>query len=242
MDIKELQKNWDNFGKTNPLWSILTLPSKMITNWQLDDFFETGIREIDAAIKYVESLGINIQRRKALDFGCGIGRLTQPLCKYFDEVCGVDIAPSMIELAKKYNRYGGKCRYYLNDTNNLQLFADKNFNFIYSNITLLHMEPRYFKNYIKEFLRILAPDGLLIFQLPSDPSKIIKRLTRMVLILVTLYYKARYGNQPRMEMHGMKQEDVTKFIEENGAKIIDIKHDQSTGKGWVSFRYCVTKE
>jgi hypothetical protein len=29
--------------------------------------------------------------------------LTQPLCQYFSHVIGVDVAPSMIELAKRYN-------------------------------------------------------------------------------------------------------------------------------------------
>lgn len=25
MNLKELQKNWDGFGRTDPLWSILTV-------------------------------------------------------------------------------------------------------------------------------------------------------------------------------------------------------------------------
>jgi len=169
MDIKELQKNWDEFGKTDPLWSIITSPDKKGNKWDVDEFFATGEREIDAVMEYIKFLGIAVSHRKALDFGCGIGRLTQALARYFDEVYGVDIAPSMVELAKKYNRYGDKCRYYLNETDDLKLFSDNSVHLIYTNITLQHMEPRYSKNYIKEFLRILAPQGVLIFQLISKP-------------------------------------------------------------------------
>ena len=37
----------------------------------------------------------------ALDFGCGVWRLTQPLADHFKEVCGIDISPNFIELANK---------------------------------------------------------------------------------------------------------------------------------------------
>lgn len=241
MDIKELQRNWDELGKTDPLWAILTFPHKKGNKWQVDEFFKTGVEEIKTVMKCAEGLDINFQRRKALDFGCGVGRLTQPLCEYFDEVYGVDIAPSMIELAKKYNRHGDKCRYYLNEAGDLKLFSSNSFDFIYTNITLQHMEPRYSKNYIREFLRILAPHGLLIFQLPSERTRI-SRLVEHITppVLRDLYRKKIYDK--RMEMYGIKREEVVKYLEESGAKIVDIKQDQSAGKGWVSFRYCVTKE
>lgn len=168
MHIKELQKNWNAFGNNDPLWAILTLPDKQWNKWQVDEFFKTGEKEIDGIIKYIESLGVTIPRNKALDFGCGVGRLTQGLTHYFKEVCGVDIAPSMIDLAVKYNRHGHQCQYYLNETDDLKLFKDNSFDLAYSNITLQHMKPRYSKKYIKEFLRILTPRGLLIFQQPSE--------------------------------------------------------------------------
>ena len=50
-----------------------------------------------------------------------------------------------------------------------------------------------------------------------------------------------YPKGPIMECYGIKQEDLVKFLKENGAKIIDISEDQGT-PGWISFRYCVTKE
>ncbi len=255
MDIKKLQKNWNEFGKTDPFWSILAYPDKKINKWQINEFFETGIKEIDEVMKYIKSLGIEISRRKALDFGCGVGRLTQALVYYFDEVYGIDIASSMIELANKYNRHGKKCKYYLNETDDLTLFPDNSFDFIYTNITLQHMEPRYSKAYIKEFLRVLIPHGLLIFQLPSKPilnlyddklSERLKQLINLVTpkILLNLYYwiKMKIIKQPRMEMYGIKRKEVVKFLEGNRVKIVDITQNKSAGPDWVSFRYCVTKK
>ncbi|OHB72547.1 MAG: hypothetical protein A2W23_03635 [Planctomycetes bacterium RBG_16_43_13] len=241
MDLNELKRNWDGFGKSDPLWSILSSPDKKGGKWQIDDFFETGVKEITAVMEYIESLGVNISRKKALDFGCGVGRLTQALTHYFDEATGVDIASSMIEQAKKYYRYGNKCIYRLNTANDLRLFPDKRFDLIYSNIVLQHMEPRYSENYIKEFLRILAPHGLIIFQLPGKRIQTLNnRIKRMMpAALLDYYNKIRYGGT--MEMFGIHRDDVLRLLGDNGGKVIDLREDQGEVAGWISYRYFVTK-
>jgi SAM-dependent methyltransferase len=169
MSIEELQRNWDEFGRNDPLWAILTEPGKRRGKWNLREFFEKGEEDIANLMRYIDSLEFPLRRNRALDFGCGVGRLTQPLCRHFEVCYGVDIAPSMIELANKYNRYGQKCRYCLNVSDKMNLFDDNYFDLVYSIITLQHMEPRYSLGYIREFIRILAPGGLLIFQIPSEP-------------------------------------------------------------------------
>jgi len=242
VNLKDLQKKWDEFGESDPFWSILSSSEKKGGKWQVEGFFGTGVKEIGEVINYVESLGINVPRKMALDFGCGVGRLTQALADYFDEVVGIDISPSMIELANKYNRYGNKCIYYLNTANDLKLFPDNRFNLIYSNITLQHMEPRYSKNYIKEFLRILAPQGIIIFQLPSESTQTLRKLIRHIIptLLLNFYNKVRYGGT--MEMYGIYKDEVLRLLRDNGGKILEMKKDQYAVKGWISFRYFVTKE
>lgn len=248
MELKKLQGNWNAFAQRDAFWAILTDPAKKGNKWRADEFFETGVSEINEIMKYIELIGISMPYRKALDFGCGVGRLTQALPQYFDQVCGVDISPSMIKLAEKYNRYSSKCKYYLNEADNLRLFDDNSFDFIYTNIVLQHIEPSYSKNYIKDFLRVLAPHGLLIFQLPSERLQVIKlsiklrRLIKRIMptALLFLLNKIRYG--ATLEMHGIKKEEVVRFIQKNGRKIVDIKQNMTAGKDWTSFQYCVMKE
>jgi len=243
LSLKDLQENWDKFGKIDPLWSILTDPHKKGNKWQIDEFFETGIKEIEKVMEYVESLDVSIRYKKALDFGCGVGRLTQALAKYFDEVHGVDIAPSMIELANKYNQYDSKCNYHLNEEDNLNLFSNNVFDFIYTNITLQHMKPKYAKNYINEFLRILSSNGLLIFQIPSEPARTIKGLIIRYIpsILYDIILKIKYINRPKMDMYWIKKEDIIKFLNQNGAEILSIKKNQRAGKHFISYQYFVRK-
>jgi len=191
MDLQELKEHWNCFGQSDPLWAILTEPSKKNRQWDLDEFFETGRSEIFDALKRASALpfgfGLHpgleqvrqggewrecpqIRKGKALDFGCGVGRLTQAMCLFFEQCHGVDIAPAMIELARQYNRYGSRCIYHLNDQPHLKIFRSSMFDFVYSNIVLQHMETVYSRKYIREMVRVLAPGGMLVFQVPSEPG------------------------------------------------------------------------
>jgi ubiquinone/menaquinone biosynthesis C-methylase UbiE len=239
MDIKKLEKNWNKFGQTDPFWSILTTGGKEHSNyWQKDEFFKSGVVQIEEVMRQVQLLEINIEFKKALDFGCGIGRLTQALLKYFDEVTGVDIAASMIELAEKYNQYEKRCKYFLNTTSDLSLFPDDEFDFIYSYITLQHMKNEYSRGYLKEFLRILKPKGLIIFQCTSKENKLpFSRLIKKSLAPL----KRKILNKPIMEMYGFEKSALIKFLEDNGAKILLVNQDLSAGQEWVSFHYYVIK-
>ncbi|MDJ0508275.1 MAG: class I SAM-dependent methyltransferase [Crocosphaera sp.] len=263
MDLKQLKYNWDKFGQLDPFWAILTDNNKKGNKWKSDEFFETGKREIEGLLNSIKDSDIDLSNKKALDFGCGAGRLTQALAPYFDQVYGVDISTSMLELANKYNSYQHKCQYYLNETDNLKLFEDNHFDFIYSNITLQHMKPMYSQKYIQEFVRILSPGGILVFQLPSErklatnqtqtkeksgivPSAIKVVKSMIPWSLLNLYRKIRYGQdwskRISMEMYGTKKEEVIKLIQElENTEIVNVKPNNSAGNQWISFQYWVKK-
>jgi SAM-dependent methyltransferase len=203
VELKEVQRHWDAFGKTDPLWAIVTRPDKRYGKWKYDEFLACGEEEIDRILRHVDSISFSLCRGRALDFGCGAGRLTQALSRRFQQCHGIDIAPSMIELAQKYDqpwqrfqyeilrlwrswrsgRVGWaeswpglarllrrqQCRYVVHESGDLALFKDDTFDLVYSSLVLQHMKPAYSLQYIKEFLRVIAPKGLIILQIPSRP-------------------------------------------------------------------------
>jgi SAM-dependent methyltransferase len=170
MELQKLQESWNVLGQIDPFWAILSDPEKAGNRWKVSEFFETGEAEINGVMGYLRSLGLQTGGRRALDFGCGAGRLSQALCSHFLECDGVDIAPSMLELARQFNRFPERCRYHLNSNQDLRLFPDQTFDFIYCNIVLQHMEPKYSTRYIAEFLRVLDRTGLAVFQAPTELS------------------------------------------------------------------------
>src|SRR5262245_37497970 len=123
MELKELQRNWDMLGKEDPLWAIITWDDKKGNKWDLGEFFASGEQEIAELMQYLSDRGVDCARHRALDFGCGVGRLSQPLAKHFTSVIGVDIAPSMVTRARALDRTG-LCQFIVNDRADLSVFPD----------------------------------------------------------------------------------------------------------------------
>jgi SAM-dependent methyltransferase len=94
--------------------------------------------------------------------------LTQAACRYFNQCDGVDLAPSMLDLARELNQFGEDCRYWLNTASDLALFENDSFDFVFSFLVLQHMPRPYSERYIAEFMRVLRPNGIAMFQLPAD--------------------------------------------------------------------------
>lgn len=234
MSLRELQRNWDGMGRRNPFTAVLTTRMR----WGVEEFFETGRREIECLIRDIGALDAGLARGRALDFGCGVGRLTQPLAAYYGEVFGVDIAPSMISKADELNTQGERCRYVLNGKDNLHVFPDCYFDLIYSNITLQHMKPVHALNYVKDFLRTLSRRGVLVFHMPSVKTgrKLMDYLPGDVAVLIQ-----RVVLGGAMEMHGIEKNALMGFIEENGGKVLKVVPSDSAGHAWETYEYFASK-
>jgi len=221
MHLQDLQKNWDRMGSEDPLWAIMTAPRYKGGKWDADAFFESGRKQITAAMEHAEALGQS-PRGAALDFGCGVGRLSQALAEHFDSVTGVDIAPSMITEARARNRYGDKVNYVLNERADLSIFADQSFDFIYTEITLTHLEPRYSIDYIAELFRIGRPGGLVVFQVvdPTPRQKIRDRIPRS---LVYFGNRLRTIRTPMMEIYGLTRQAIEEVVLRAGGQMIEVQ-------------------
>jgi len=156
------QQEWEDLAQLDPLWAILSDKTMQFGRWNRQEFFASGEREIDSLMS---SCGIaRGDNGRVLDFGCGVGRLSNALRSYFPEVYGVDISVEMIRLAKQYTP---SCTFLLNPKDDLSIFADNFFDFVYSNIVLQHQRTKNIaRSYITEFLRVVKPSGKVVFQMP----------------------------------------------------------------------------
>jgi 2-polyprenyl-3-methyl-5-hydroxy-6-metoxy-1,4-benzoquinol methylase len=238
MTLEEWQSNWDQLGKDDPMWVVLTDPAKKGNRWDPKDFFATGEQEIDQyVIEYLKARGIPLARGAALDFGCGVGRLTQGLARHFEEVHGVDISPSMVEHARRFNRHGQKVQYHVNGSQRLEAFQDGTIDLIYSNITLQHIEPRHAKLFIAEFLRVLRPGGIALFQ--TLEATFIRGLFPQS--VVTLYRRFKHGGKAYFGMFGIPQREIEELVAAHGGEVLAVQRIPFTRR-WVSCRFCVRKK
>lgn len=243
LEIDSLKQTWDDLGKEDPLWAILSVPEKKGNKWDVKEFFDTGDKEINNLLVMMKKQGFTIHTGKVLDFGCGAGRLTQALSKNFDEAIGVDISIAMIDLANEYNDRGN-CSFVVNDESDLNLFDTETFDFIYSNITLQHIPPKISKNYIKEFVRIIKPGGGLVFQLPYGNDLTFWGVIFWLFSNKTLNFFRRifYSSKSVMELYKIAVKDIEQIVDFGGGEILSMVESESAGRGWKSKLYIIQKK
>src|SRR5580765_7408952 len=127
MQLRHLRRTWEELGRRDAFWAVLTQAENKGNRWNPEQFFRTGRDEITALIAELEALHLNVRRGDALDFGCGVGRLTQALADHFERVTGVDIAATMLDLATRHNTRGERCHFVLNDSDDLRIFESSTF-------------------------------------------------------------------------------------------------------------------
>jgi SAM-dependent methyltransferase len=175
-DLRRVQAVWDDLARGDDvfgaIWCYPRLPNQTV-----EAFLASGEQEIGRALRRGRRRGLPRRRGDALDFGCGAGRLTQAMAARFERAVGVDVAPAMIEAARRLNRHGDRCTYVLNEAPSLASFEDAGFDFVYSNVVLQHMPPALGRVYVAELARVLKPGGLLVFQVP-DAREPLARLGR----------------------------------------------------------------
>lgn len=90
---------WAKWGEVDPYFGVLTLDEYHAGN-NREMFFTSGQRKVAGFIARYEQMFGPLPRGRALDFGCGVGRLSLALAREFDAVTGIDIAPAMLAEAQ----------------------------------------------------------------------------------------------------------------------------------------------
>ncbi len=115
---------WHALGATDPMWAVCSDPERRDGGWTAPEFFASRPKEVDAVMAFLDHLGVEPGRERALDFGCGVGRLTRALTAHVDAAHGVDIAPAMIAAAREANADYPACTFALNPGSDLADHAD----------------------------------------------------------------------------------------------------------------------
>ena len=165
---RRLKRDWEDMGGVDPMWAVLSQPEYRYGRGSLSAFFATGDVEVEHILHMAAGFGLPGRRHRCLDVGCGIGRVTAALARRFDECVGIDISPAMLELGRDLNRDVPNCSFLETHGENLADFESESFDMVNASIVLQHLPDSYaIRRYISEFVRVLVPGGVAVFQLPA---------------------------------------------------------------------------
>ncbi len=127
------------------------------------DFLATAADVLRSIETQLRRLPAHANRRawRALEIGCGPGRLVKPLSRHFGEIHGVDVSDEMIRLARERLADIPHAHFHATNGANLAQFADDSFDFIYSYAVFQHIPSRdVVLEYMREIARVLKPGGV----------------------------------------------------------------------------------
>ena len=137
-----------------------------------EEFFATAVDVVRALEAELKRLPGNDRRaRRALEIGCGPGRLMRPMSWSFGEIHGVDVSDEMIRLAAGNLQSVPNAFPRRTDGTSLDCYANGFFDYVYSYAVFQHIPSRdVVFRYLTEARRVLKPGGILRCQINGLPS------------------------------------------------------------------------
>jgi len=241
------EREWEELAAADPLWAVATRPGTRGGGWDRAEFFAGGERAAAKVMARAQRLGMPRSRRRALDFGCGVGRNTRGLAAHFEECLGVDVSAEMVARARELNADRPGCRFERSAPTGLPDLADGAFDLVYSRLVLQHVAPATVRSvWLPELARVLAPGGLLCVQLPCA----IPRRHRLALrrrgyrAARALRLPARVALRLRlnpMRMTALPDAEVRAILAAAGLRVLDVETRRAPS-GVVGATYLATRQ
>jgi SAM-dependent methyltransferase len=132
-----------------------------------EEFFATAsdvVRSLDRELRRLRPRADRAWR--ALEIGCGPGRLIKPMSRRFGEIHGVDVSDEMIARARSNLADLPNAHVHHTQGSDLAEFASETFDFVYSYAVFQHIPSREVVfSYLRESCRVLRPGGIIRVQI-----------------------------------------------------------------------------
>ncbi len=138
-----------------------------------EEFFATAEEQVRGLALELKRLPpLPVRARRALEIGCGPGRLMRPMSRYFGEIHGVDISDEMVRLARTKLAAVPHAHPHHAPDSDLSAFADASFDFIYSYAVFQHIPSlEVVFHYLEEACRVLKSGGIVRCQINGLPQE-----------------------------------------------------------------------
>ena len=203
---KRADRDWETLAQQEPWFAVLTderYLRERISDDDLRAFFASGESDIAHILDLIARP--DFAPKSALDFGCGVGRLTRALTLRAARVAGVDVAPSMLGLAREN----------VPDATFSSTIPDETFDFIVSLIVFQHIPVVRGEALLDDLLDHLADDGVVALHFTfRRPGSALRRLARAVRGRVPLVHRSvqRMRGERPMPYMQMNEYDPARIV------------------------------
>ncbi|MBV8135764.1 MAG: methyltransferase domain-containing protein, partial [Deltaproteobacteria bacterium] len=136
---------WERMGAVEPYYGVK--PERGYLKDNLDaaaraEFFRTGEYQLEQTLRIIrQRLDENFNPARALDYGCGVGRVLIPLARRVSQVVGCDVSSSMLDEARVNCDRSGVTNVSFARADDRLSAVPGSFNFIFSDAVFQHIHP-----------------------------------------------------------------------------------------------------
>jgi SAM-dependent methyltransferase len=220
--FERIRGEWSKLGEEDPYWSVLTHEAyrgETLAPGEARSFFETG-EEVDRIIDaFAARAAVETPRGRCVEFGAGVGRMTGPLAKRFEQVVAVDISPGNLKICEQVMaRQGAKNVTPLLLRSPADVRSIPEYDFLFSTIVFQHNPPPVQVFLLDVLLSKLRPGGAFLFQAPTHTPG------------YAFDAKAYLASAPTvLEMHDVPMAEIVKLVAKHGAVLHEVLMDHWTG-------------
>lgn len=229
-------KAWKRFGEVDPYFGVVThsqYHSQTLTDHVRNEFFRSGERHVRILMKTLREINPGFSPTRAIDFGCGVGRLTLPLAREAASVLGVDVSPGMLSEAQKNATERG--------VSNVKFARQVSgrFDLVHSFIVLQHIPPRRGLPIVRDLVSRVERGGMIVLQVTYYASvwrKLRTRVERVDPIIKRAHNLVigRALNYPAITMYCYSVPSILDSFRNAGIEDIRIILDSAAGPSYSS--------
>jgi SAM-dependent methyltransferase len=228
---------WEWFGRNDPYFGVVSHDRFRQAARPGDtraEFFRSGELHAERVLAAVHEL-YQFSPKTAVDFGCGVGRVTIPLARRVNRAVGIDVSPAMLEVARRNAAETATTNIeWLVSDDSLAALKGQ-FELIHSFIVFQHIPVRRGLAIVQRLLDHLAPEGVAVLQFTyrdSDPRwrRILRGMRKRIAGVHWLLERVR-GRvpQPFMQMNLYPLNSLFAELQRHGCDRVAVRFSDHFG-------------
>ena len=184
---------WEWMGAVEPYYGVKPERRYLRDNFDATaraEFFRTGEHQLEQTLRVIrERFDENFNPTRALDYGCGVGRVLMPLARRVKQVIGCDVSLPMLDESRANCERSGLTNVSFVRADDGLSAVPGGFDFIFSDGVFQHVHPRRVDLILRALLDRLEGGGICVLGFVIDTPRV-HRFARWVKRTVPLVDRA----------------------------------------------------